>query len=163
MIFHSRTNPRVAELLMQQCRVPRTTRVKCLLLISGTKRKNTLSLQDQDKNWKENKEKSTRLFREQLPHGSITKTTLAHFSSSFLKISLHNQCQHFVTQMSRKLLLASHPQQRAGFSKLEVRTLEPLEYKIDQNLKYQCMICSVQQTWNGTGKDRAFTVFTERT
>lgn len=50
----------------------------------------------------------------------------------------------------------------AGFSKLEVRT-QPSEYKMDQNLKYQCMICSVQQAWNGTGKDRAVTVFIVRT
>lgn len=48
MILHSRTNPRAAGLLVQQCRVPKTMKVKCLLLISGTKGKNTLSLQDKN-------------------------------------------------------------------------------------------------------------------
>lgn len=93
-----------------------------------------------------------------------------NFSSPFLKISLGNQYQRLVTQMARNLLLASHlraycmvsPPEAAGVSRLELRT-QPFKYKFEQNLKYQCIIHSMQQAWKGSKKDGAFIVFTERT
>jgi len=92
------------------------------------------------------------------------------FLSTFLKISLGNQCQHFISKMARKLLLVSHlrahcmvsPPEVSGISRLDLRT-QPFKYKIEQNLKYQHIIHSVQQAGKGSGKDGAFTVCTERT
>lgn len=153
-------------------------RIRYLFLKTGMNEKQkTLSHHDQGKKEKVNSGKEDGPFQRSssaagcpMAEATLPKLLQQKFLKPFPKNLPWHQCQHLVTQTARRLLLVSHlrthciisPPEAAGISRWELRT-QPFEYKIEQNLKYQYIIHSMQQAWKGSGKDEAFMVFTERT